>query len=133
MASNKHLFESSRVEESQSESDGSEELEDLQLSYILEKSLCEKEFGGELDVTEEPDTSRRSEARGHKQGFQRTMEKESLLLYKLETILRKMEDFCGTKRNFHKPITTGLDDAFDVLEKIRSNQRSVQGWFDSYE
>lgn len=39
----------------------------------------------------------------------------------MKSIVKKMKDFCGTKRNMYKPIIIGLDEAFEVIEETRRN------------
>lgn len=127
----KQNLESSRMEDLELEE--SRGMEDWELSFIPQKSFCEEAFGGQLDVIEEQDTSFRSEVRGHKLGAKASMEKGVRLINKMEQILKKMEDFCGTKRSMYKPITTGIDEAFEVIEEMRRNTISVEGWFNSFE
>lgn len=105
-------------------------MEDWELPFIPQKSFYEEVFGGELDVGKEQNTSFQSES---PRGTKRTMERGVSLIWKMKSILKKMEDFCGTKRNNYKLITTELDDTFEFIHEIRRNVGLIEGCFNSFE
>ena len=80
----------------------------------LNKSVCEKLFGGELDVTEktlDPFESDKSQVRQYRDWLHERNEKQLELLQKAESALEKMENFCRIKKNMHLPIRDGFQEA----------------------
>ena len=77
----------------------------------LNKTMCEKLFGGDLDVMEktpDPFKSNKSQIRQYRNWLHERNERQLEILQKVETALEKMDSFSRTKKNMHLPITEGI-------------------------
>ena len=62
--------------------------------YDLNKSMCEEFFGGELEVTVEPDYNQRSDARRQKECLYRTLQRQTKRISRIKEMVLKMDEFC---------------------------------------
>ena len=73
--------------------------------------MCEKIFGGELDVTEEtpdPFESDKSQVRQYRNWLHKRNERQLEILQEVESALEKMDSFSRSKKNMHLPIKDGI-------------------------
>ena len=84
--------------------------------------MCEENFWGELDVTEETVDSfetDKSQVRQYRDWLHERNEKQLEILGKVESALEKMESFSRTEKNEHLPIRDGIQEAKKELGALR--------------
>ena len=85
--------------------------------------MCEELFGGELDVVEVPDDCEKSQARQHCNWLHQLNEKDWCSLQKVMDTLKRMENFCWTKKKRFLPIREGLTVALWEMQLLKESMK----------
>ena len=102
----------------------------------LNKSLCEKLFGGEQDVTEKaPDFLQEeiSQVRQYRDWLYERNRKDLGSLSKAEEAMKKMDSFSRTKKKMHLPIREGIQQLLKELKAFRDNIEDTDCYLVSFE
>ena len=88
----------------------------------LNKSLYEKLFGGELEVTEMP-MGGESEAKLYQASLRRISVDECKMIQRITQILEEMEEFFHTKKNMFLSIREGIAVAKKEIQKLSASNK----------
>ena len=86
-------------------------------------SMCEELFRGELDVVEVPDDCEKSQARQHRNWLHQLNERDWCSLQKVMDTLKRMEDFCQTKKNMFLFIKKRLTVALRNMQLLKESMK----------
>ena len=86
----------------------------------LNEIMCEEVFGGELDVTQNPEDIilKKSHARQHREWLH-DGHKELAMLQKMEMAQKTMESSSRTKKNIFLLIRDGIEEALSDMKNLR--------------
>ena len=95
--------------------------------------MCEELFGGELDVMKVPGYCEKSQARQHPNWLHQLNEKDWYSLQKVLDTLKRMEDFCCTKKNMFLSIREGLTVALREMQLLKESMKRNYCYIEHFE